>query len=175
MVQYQDYVAGWLDSSIHDFLRILPPRSRSTTYALITCLDSNCEPRSLLDQSPELKSVATDAQPLGNGVLLQTKLLIEADSRSQLLFGFDEIWFFPCAPIQPKPDSAWLVGPSRIDQKRLDEVGKWMSGNACSLAVGDGEGLNFIVKAQGQARLLLGHSMEQPQPSVMPFETAESA
>src|SRR5438309_6125790 len=88
MVQYQGYVAGWLDSSIHDLLRILPPRSKSTTYALITCLDSNCDPRSLLDKRPELQSLATDAQPLGNGLLLPTKLLVEADSRRQLLVGF---------------------------------------------------------------------------------------
>ena len=81
MVQYKSYVAGWLDSSIHDFLPVLLPGSKSTAYALITCLDSNLDPRALLDKSPELKSIATHAKPLGTGVLVPAKLLLEADSR----------------------------------------------------------------------------------------------
>jgi hypothetical protein len=175
MVQYKNYVAGWLDSSIHDFLGSFPPRSTSTMYALITCLDSNFDPRALLDTSPELKSLSGNATPLGKGILLPTKRLLEANAREQCFFGFDEIWFFPSERIEPKPDSAGLVGPARVDQKRLDELGRWLSGNSCSLALGDGVGLNFIIKAQGLVRHLLGHSLEQPQPSVTPFETADSA
>ena len=43
-VSYKDYVAGWLDSSIHDFLAALSLRTATTRYALITCLDSNRNP-----------------------------------------------------------------------------------------------------------------------------------
>jgi hypothetical protein len=175
IVHYKYYVAGWLNSSIHDFLRMIPPNSRSMKYALITCIDSNLDLRSLLGRSPELRPIAKQVQPLEGGLLLPTKLLVEADSRSQIFFGFDEIWFFPSERIQPKPNSASLVGPARIDQRRLDKLGKWMSRNSCALALGDGAGLNFVVKARGVVGHLLGHSIEQSQPSVTPFEIADSA
>jgi hypothetical protein len=175
MVLYKDYVAGWLDSSIHDFLEVLSPNLASTKYALITCLDSNLDPASLREKSPELKSISRETQPLGQGLLLPTELLLQADSRNQLLFGFDELWFFPSKRIEPKPDSAWLVGPARIDQMKLNKLGRWMSRSNCSLALGDGDGLNFIIKAQGLVKYLLGHSIEQPQPGAAPLGTADSA
>jgi hypothetical protein len=173
MVSYEGYVAGWLNSSIRDFLGAFPPTARGLKYALITCLDSNPHPRSLLDSSPELKPLAAEAPPLGTALLLPTRLLLERGSTHRLFYGFDEIWFFPGAPTQAKPESASLVGPARVDQRRLDALGQWMSHNACSLALGDGEGLNFVVKARGLVSYLLAHSMEQPQPSVAPFETAD--
>jgi hypothetical protein len=54
MVLYKDYVAGWLDISIRDFLEALSPNAASTKYVLITCLDSNLDPASLREKSPEL-------------------------------------------------------------------------------------------------------------------------
>src|ERR1700730_3696747 len=95
MVHYEEYVAGWLDSSVHDSLGVLPANSRNAKYALITCIDSNVGVRSLLDKSPELKRIECAARSIENGLLLPTKLLIEADLQSQIFFGFDEIWFFP--------------------------------------------------------------------------------
>jgi hypothetical protein len=174
MVKVKDYVAGWLDSSIHDFLPVLPAASASARYALITCLDSNDEPRALLDKSPEFKRLAAQTKPLGKGLLLPTKSLAAADADGQVFFGFDEVWFFPGADIDPKPDSGSLVGPTRIDKRRLAALEEWMSANACSLALGDGEGLNFIVKAKGLVACLLAHSLDQPEPVVTPFETADS-
>src|SRR5438067_2214885 len=115
MVHYKNYVAGWLDSSIHDFLAVFPPSSASAKYALITCLDSNVDLRSLLGKSPELKAIASVAKPRGKGILLPTRLLLDADAAGQLFFGFDELWFFPSDDIQPKPEGARLVGPARID------------------------------------------------------------
>lgn len=171
MVSYNDYVAGWLDSSIHDFLECLPPHDASTKYALITCLDSNTDPASLRKKSPELKSLASKARALKSGLLLPTERLQEVNSRDRIFFGFDEVWFFPSDAIEAKPDSVGLVGPVRIDQAKLDKLGEWLSRCSCSLALGDGEGLNFIVKAQGLVKYLLGHALEQPQPTVTPFET----
>jgi hypothetical protein len=175
MVYYKDYVAGWLDSSIHDFLEVFSDAFAGIKYALITCLDSDLRPASLRDKSPHLRSLAAEAQPLGSGLLVPTERLFEANASNQLLFGFDEIWFFPTKRIEPKPDSATLVGPTRIDQKKLHQLGRWMSRTQCSLALGDGTGLNFIVKAHGLARYLLGHSLAQPEPSAAPLGAADSA
>lgn len=166
MVTYRDYVAGWLDSSIHDFLRTIPSHADSIRYALITCLDSNLDPGSLLRQSAGLRSVESEVVPLGNGLVLPTKLLVRVNSDNQLFFGFDEVCFFHEEPHQPKPDSVWLVGPARIDQPKLDRLGAWMAESSCSLALGDGEGLNFIMKARGLVKHLLGHSIAQPPPQV---------
>lgn len=171
IVSCKDYVAGWLDSSICDFLEVFSPGSAATKYALITCLDSNGAPASLRKKSPELKLLASKARVLGTGLLLPTELLLQANSRSRILFGFDEIWFFPGNDIEAKADSPSLVGPGRLDQEKLNKLGGWMSRCSCSLALGDGEGLNFVVKAQGLARCLLGHSLMQPEPTGEPFET----
>jgi hypothetical protein len=167
IVSYKDYVAGWLDSSIHDFLEVLSPRDVTTKYALITCLDSNPNPSSLRTKSPELKFIAKRMRILGTGLLLPTKLLLEADSNRQIFFGFDEVWFFPDKNVQPKPPSVFLVGPSRLDQTRLKKLGKWMANNSCSLGLGGGEGLNFVVRAHGLGRSLLGYSIEQPDSALV--------
>jgi hypothetical protein len=164
MVAYKHYVAGWLDSSIRDFFEDFPPRLAPVKYALITCLDSNVKPESLRKESPEFRAVAAQARVLGGGLLLPTRTLLQAEAHSQLFFGFDEVWFFPSEIHEPKPDSAWLVGPARIDQEKLDKLGAWMSETACALALGDGEGLNFIIKARGLVKHLIGHSLEQPPP-----------
>lgn len=165
MIYYRDYVAGWIDSSIHTFLDAFPRSFGSMKYVLITCLDSNLDPESCLDRGPELRSIAGAVGTLGGGLLLPTPLLLRAHSENRIFFGFDEVWFFPGEPTEPKPDSAWLVGPARIDQAKLDRLGRWMSSNSCSLALGDGDGLNFVVKARGLVKHLLGHSIIQPAPS----------
>ena len=165
MIYYEDYIAGWLDSSIHEFLQALPPSFESMEFALITCVDSNSDVASLLDKSPELKSLKADSTLLGRGLLLPTRRLLEVESGHPIFFGFDEVWFFPRERIEPKPESIFLVGPARIDQNKMNELGAWMVANACSLAFGDGEGLNFIVKASRLVKHLLGHSNSQPVPT----------
>jgi hypothetical protein len=164
IVSGKDYVAGWLDSSIHDFLGVLSTHSASTKYALITCLDSNPNPASLRNRSPELKAVADRLEIRGTGFLLPTSLLLATDSRRQVFFGFDEVWFFPTKSIETKPESVSLVGPARLNQARLNRLGKWMSANSCSMALGGGEGLNFVVRAHGLAISLLGYSMNNMIP-----------
>jgi hypothetical protein len=164
IVTYKDYVAGWLDSSIHDFLEVLSPSAASTKYALITCLVSNPNPASLSNMSPELKTIAKSTEISGTGLLVRTDVLLEADSRKPIFFGFDEVWFFPNKNITPKPTTFTLLGPARLTQARFNKLGKWMSDNSCSMALGGGEGLNFVVQARGLGKFLLGYSIEQPEP-----------
>ncbi len=166
IVSYKDYVAGWLDSSIHGFLSDLPQPAAGTECALITCLDSNRAPASLRAKSPELQPLKDQIREFGRGLLVPTELLLEANLNQQIFFGFDEVWFFPSDPSEPKPDSAWLVGPARIGQSTFDQLGAWMSKNGCSLALGGGEGLNTIVRARGLLKYVIGHSIEQPEPTL---------
>jgi hypothetical protein len=166
MVQYDAYVAGWLDSSIHEFLATFPLSSASAAYALITCLDSNVEPSNLLKKNREFRSALPDARPLRKGLLVPSKVLQEASVRDQLFVGFDEVWFFPSDEIAAKPEASWIVGPDRVDQAKLDKLGRWMAENGCSLALGDGDGLNMIVKAHGHIKSLIAQSLSQPARSL---------
>jgi len=160
MVKYKKYVAGWLDSSVHDFVLSFPAAFASIRMALITCLDSNRDLGALPATSPELGSIKSIAT-LGTGLLLPTSVLLEIETSNRILFGFDEVWFFPTEIIEPKPPGPGLVGPRRITQDRIDELGQWMDRNSCSLALGDGAGLNFVLKAEGLLRYVVGHSVEQ--------------
>jgi hypothetical protein len=159
-------VAGWLDSSIHDFLEAFADVPDSTAYALVTCLDSQPNTASLLRRSPDLRSVARKCQLVGHAILLPTATLLEANAQTPLFTGFDEVWFFPNDTIEPKPDSAWLVGPNRISRSKLQVLGPWMRKNNCTLGLGDGEGLNVAVKGHEMARYLIAHSLSQPQHAV---------
>ena len=164
-VQYKGYVAGWLDSSIPDFLEELPEIPESMAFALLTCLDSNLRPATLLKKSPELKTMAKSIRVVGDGILVPTMTLIDADRKSPVFHGFDEVWFFPSDTIEGKPAGAWLVGPQRVAGSTLRKLGPWMTEFGCSLALGDGEGLNVVVKEGTMAKHLVAHSLTQPQPA----------
>lgn len=166
MICSNGYVAGWLESSVQDFLGDLPRSTDSAVYALITCLDSNISPASILDSNSELRSELNGFAILKKGILVPSKLLRKASLRSRLFVGFDEVWFFPTAEIEPKPASASIVGPNRIRQDALDVLGPWMDANGCSLALGDGGGLNVLVRASGLVKHVVGHSLVQPEPTI---------
>jgi hypothetical protein len=166
MGNYNEYVAGWLDSSIHDFLVDFPRNARSASFALITCLDSDMNPKSLLEKSPELRAVLNGVKTVKNGLLVPSTRLQEAKFRDTVFLGFDEIWFFSSDAIEPKPESVSIVGPNRIGERKLDQLVGWMTKNGCSMALGDGDGLNVIVKAHGLVRYLLAHSLSQPEPAL---------
>lgn len=165
MVHYNEYVAGWLDSSLGDFLAELPRPGENALYALLTCLDSSFDVASLLKRNASLRAAVSDVKTLKKGAIVPVKLLHKASLRKQLFIGFDEIWFFPTDKIEPKPESTSIVGPQRIEQETLDQLGPWMEANDCSLALGDGCGLNIIVKASGLAQYTLAHSLSQPEPT----------
>jgi len=163
MVSYKGYVAGWLDSSIGDFLADLPKAFPTIEYALITCLDSHPKPATVKTNSV-FEPIRRDLHQVGQGVLLPTRLLLLNDFYRQVFFGFDEVWFFPHEITEPKPDGAWLVGPAKVDQHKLEKLGDWMSSNSCSLALGDGSGLNLVLKGHGLVRYLLAHTLEMEKP-----------
>lgn len=164
-VSCDSYVAGWLNSSVDGFLRTVPRDFGNAQYALITCLDSNSDPASLLEGNAALRTVLNGATTVKRGLLLPANTLRKATVRSQLFFGFDEVWFFPTPEISAKPSSVSIVGPNRIDQATLDKLVRWMDLNGCSLALGDGVGLNVIVRAFGLAKHVIANSLSQPSPT----------
>ncbi|MBS0210373.1 MAG: hypothetical protein JSS27_15620 [Planctomycetes bacterium] len=157
MLKYKTFLAGSMAGSIRDFLDALPARRTSTRYALIAALDSNLAPATLLESSTELRRLGRKVKPLGQGLLLATDLLAEV--HEQVLFGFDEVWFFPSRDISDKPASPTIVGPGRIEQETLKKLERWMTKNGCTLGLGDGDGLNFIIRAQGAVEDLLSFTI----------------
>src|SRR5687768_12606002 len=88
MVHYNEYVAGWLDSSIGAFLAELPRNSENAAYALITCLDSNSDVAALLKKNSSLRAALNGASTLKKGVIVPLKVLQKASLRDQLFVGF---------------------------------------------------------------------------------------
>ena len=106
IVSYQGYVAGWLNSSMDDFLGVLAPNAASTKYVLIYPSRQQSGRGFVTRQKArKLKSLVKESQIVRRGLLLPTQILLETDSRNQVFFGFDEVWFFPNKSVGQKPDS----------------------------------------------------------------------
>src|SRR5689334_20835149 len=144
-----EYVVGWIDTSIHEFLASIDRPPASMKYALLTSLDSSFDLPALLDSSKHLESLRGRFEKRGRGLVISTHHLVEADRQSRLFFGFDEVWFFPTKRFPAKPDDLVIVGPHPLNERTLERWQDWLSASGCSLALGDGTGMSFILKAQG--------------------------
>ena len=155
MSKQADYMAGWIDTTIHDFLLEIEEPTSSMAYALITCLDSSFDVSSLLEQSKSLNRLKGKCQLVGQGILLTTRQLLTEERHNQLFFGFDEVWFIPSSEVEPKPESLVITGPERINSHELEEHSEWMRSSNCSLGLGDGTGMNFCFRVRGVARYIV--------------------
>lgn len=135
-------------------------------YAFFTCIDSNTDVASLLEQSKHLKSLRGKFQRVGLGILLTTRQLLTAVKNNRLFFGFDEVWFFPNADVSPKPESFVIVGPELVDSRETDQYSEWLHASNCSLGLGDGTGMNFCLRVRGVARFIVEAFNEAGAPSV---------
>jgi hypothetical protein len=154
-MEQADYLAGWIDTSIHDFLLKIADPTASMAHALITCVDSESDPASLLDKSKHFKSLHGKCQIVGQGILLTTRQLLSVEKANRIFFGFDEVWFFPDAEISPKPSGFDITGPDQINSNDISQHGEWLRSNKCSLGLGDGTGMNFCLKVRGVARYIV--------------------
>jgi len=150
-----EYVTGTLDGNIHEFALGMREVPTAMSYALITCLDSCQEPAHFIETSPPLQSLKDKITIVGDAVLLSTKALVAVEQHSRLFFGFDEVWFVSHRKITRKPKSLLLVGGNRPRQSEIAQYESWLKQSGCSLALGDGVGMTFCVKARGATRLLL--------------------
>ena len=157
MPKIETYTTGWIDSSIHTFLadiRVPPP---SMTYALITCLDSCFDLPLIVNKSPVLNDLQSRGRMIGKGLAITTRKLLAMEQKQRIFYGFDEVWFFPHFNIQPKPPQICITGPMDLPEELPNKLVRWMEDSQCSLGLGDGTGLNFVVKLTGIAKHLLRH------------------
>ncbi|MBI1923594.1 hypothetical protein HYR99_05030 [Candidatus Poribacteria bacterium] len=157
MPKTQTYTTGWIDSSIHTFLadiRVPPP---SMTYALITCLDSCFDLPSIVNKSQAFSDIQSHGRMIGKGLVITTRKLLAMEQKHRIFYGFDEVWFFPHFHIQPKPPQICITGPMDLSEELPDKLVRWMEDSQCALGLGDGTGLNFVVKLTGIAKHLVQH------------------
>lgn len=155
MEKQTEYMTGWIDTDIHDFLSAIDEPSSSMAYALITCLDSSPNLESLASTSKHISRIKAASKLTGKGLMLTTRQLIAAERRERAFFGFDEVWFFDKRPVSPKPDSLIITGPDRLTSEFLDEHQGWLHASGCTLGLGDGTGMNFCLRVRGAARYIV--------------------
>ncbi len=151
------YLGGWIDSSVYLFLSHSKEHLSRFRYALITCLDSNTDVSAIIHKSIHLKSLAEVGDIVDKSLRITTAQLLEANQKERIFHGFDEVWFSHTRSFTLKPRSAWLTGPNETHHHLPDELIQWMTDNQCMLGIGDGTGLNYVVKISGVAeRCILG-------------------
>jgi len=161
MPNHFDYSVGWVESTIHEFLlSIEVPPPAAMAYALITCVDSCFDLPLVVERGREVHQARLNGKFVGKGFLLKTSDLLESERKHPIFFGFDEVFFFASRPRKSKPDSLILVGPARHSHPLPPKWVDWLRRNRCSLALGDGTGLNFIAKLEGIAKYLVPYLVD---------------
>lgn len=150
------YTAGWISTTIHDFLSEIEP-STPIAYSLVTCLDSSFDVAPIVERYAALRELRArgELSMLGKGFFLKTRRLMTIERESRLFFGFDELWLCSKAPAHVKPDDLFVAGPDRISDAAVQSLSHWMQLNHCSLGLGDGTGMNFCAKITGVAKYVV--------------------
>jgi hypothetical protein len=143
-----NYLGGWLDSSIRNFLYTIEPPSASMRYALVTCLDSSTDIKHMIKKSSALKPLEKEGKIVGKSLLIETKKLLDAERNRRIFFGFDEIWFSSAPALIPKPPDFWLNVPAELVRQMPNTLIRWMRNGNYSLGLGDGTGLNYVAKVR---------------------------
>jgi hypothetical protein len=154
MMEGPRFFAGSIDSSVHEFLSELSEIPSGMSFALVTCIDSNPDLPALLKVSPELRQISRQGRIVGSAFLIGTRRLLAADRSQRIFFGFDEIFFFHDRPVASPPKPGLLTSPD-LGEETSRELSSWMQRHRSTLAIGDGAGLNYLIRLSGVARLIV--------------------
>jgi hypothetical protein len=149
-----DLIVGWVDTSIRDLLRADTSELTRFTYWLVTSIDSTTD---LTRHATAQAIVAQHASCafLGQGVLIPGKAVASIAAHFDLFNGFDEAWLFAIKPDTSKPAGLSTVAPLNLGSDAVPPLlASWMKQSTCSLALGDGVGLNYATTSEPTARLL---------------------
>ena len=155
MAGHSDYMAGWINTTIHDFLQEIDEIAFSMAYALITYLDSNPDVASVFEKSKSLSGLKEKHRVVGTSALVTTRQLLAAERKHRLFYGFDEVWFFPYYDVTIKPDDLVITAPYSIESQKIEQHHRWLVSNKCSLGIGDGVGMNYCLKIRGVAKYIV--------------------
>jgi hypothetical protein len=178
------YIPGWIDTSIHDFLLDITEISSGMSYTIIACLDSCSEVSSMVKKSKHFQSVINNYSSIGNSLLVKTKDLVNIESENRIFFGFDEIWFIPQKSfvlrnsengtniidhnlvqlqnqqidLMDSSTALTLVSPHKLESTSIQKLVDLMRLFNLSCILGDGVGMNYLLKKSQQT--LMSHLLK---------------
>jgi hypothetical protein len=121
---------------------------------MVTSIDSTTQLASSL-VGQKIKQRYSSYRTLGEGIILTTDDLFDADDALGLFFGFDELWFFQNPPFEELPKDICLVGPFNIESQVIPTALEGcIERSNCRLGLGDGVGLNYATPDQEIASIL---------------------
>jgi hypothetical protein len=144
MLKRNNLFVGWLDTNVKEVLKSHRNLLRKYPLVMVTSIDSTTQlVSSLVGQ--KIKQRYSSYRALGDGIILATDDLIDADDALGLFFGFDELWFFQNPPFEVLPKDICLVGPFNIESQVIPmALEGWIERSNCRLGLGDGVGLNCV-------------------------------
>ena len=136
-----DIVAGHLTAgSLATAHRAVAPLLPVATIVLLTTVDSDDRVESLASLHRQLRERAVEFRSVGPalGFTLPT-----FDIALELLYGFDEAWYFERPPQRPRPMGCSLTSDAAVDDALVESLTPWMIETSALLGLGDGVGLNY--------------------------------
>ena len=131
--------------TVRDWLAANASRIRDLPYVLISSIDGDT-------QVSDMRWVTARRLDAPDWALSLSPLVISGASTVDLLAdnnlftGFDELWIPSGLPVVQPPDEARLVAPLELDTEVPTEVLAWLKNSRCRLGVGDGYGMNYVVR-----------------------------
>jgi hypothetical protein len=136
-------VVGWLDSNVREIVR--SGFLSRFGQVLITSLDSSRD-LAELEFSKKIRSFDPACAFLGAGVVVPGRLIKSIEESLGLFFGFDEVWCFDDRARPQSPRGVSIVAPLNFVEEGVSpELVEWMRASGCTLGLGDGFGLNFVM------------------------------
>jgi len=139
---------GWLQDSIRDLVESYWRVFRDAPYALVTCIDSSDDVRSLTT-SRAIVQLEESSDFLDSSLLFSGGKIIDLARRYDLFNGFDEIWLYRKRPVVGKPHGFSIVSPLDLNTERPPgELLDWFTTSGCVLGLGDGIGMNYLTDSK---------------------------
>jgi hypothetical protein len=134
--------AGIFDTAIPDVLQSLGTYLPDFDQVLVRVLDSGLDPNAIY-RAMANADIPVERTPLG--VVLSHDVLSKALD-IPMFFGFDELWFLQTGSVLKNlPLDVGLTSDSGpLSKTDVERIGELMNQLHCSLALGDGCGLNCV-------------------------------
>lgn len=152
MRSVDNLIVGWLDSSIGFLLRNDADVLERFSWVLVTSIDSSKEMTDMIT-AKRMVERCDGCSFLDTALILPGANLARIAREYNLFNGFDEVWCFEEVPPSTKPADLWIVAPLNLNQEDAPRaLGQWMRASGCTLALGDGIGLNYVTQDESIAR-----------------------
>lgn len=137
---------GHIQSSVGEVVLNFARALQQERFVLITSVDSQHNLKACVD----VCALDPSAIYIEGGMLTSPQVLVRA-AEAGTLNGFDEVWVVSKRPASRPSAAAILVCPRDLDRDDAEQAVDWFEANGGVLAIGDGDGLNFIANSEDLA------------------------